>query len=76
MDKNLLITPDTKINALLESYPQLEDALINIFKNFKKLRYPFLRKTIAKVTSLRQAAIIGNVGYLSANNIFCSCSSY
>jgi len=61
MDKNLLITPDTKINTLLESYPQLEDTFMNISPNFEKLRNPFLRKTIAKVTTLRQAAIVGNV---------------
>lgn len=50
------ITPDTKIGALLEQFPQLEDTLIETFPEFKKLRNPVLRKTIARVTSLRQAA--------------------
>jgi hypothetical protein len=52
------ITPDTKVGALLERYPQLEELLIKIAPEFKKLRNPMLRKTIARVTSLRQAAAV------------------
>jgi len=52
------ITPDTKIGVLLERYPQLENTLIEVFPEFKKLRNPVLRKTIARVTSLRQAAAV------------------
>jgi hypothetical protein len=52
------ITPDTKIGALLERFPQLENTLIEVFPEFKKLRNPVLRKTIARVTSLRQAAVV------------------
>jgi hypothetical protein len=57
---NTLITPETKIHDLLVNYPQLEDVLIEITPVFKKLKNPILRKTIAKVTSLKQAAIVGN----------------
>lgn len=60
MDK-LIITPKTKIYDLLESYPQLEDKLIAIAPPFKKLKNPVLRKTIARVTTLAQAAIVGGV---------------
>ena len=58
---NIFITPETKISQLLEAYPELEETLIEIAPAFKKLKNPILRKTIAKVTSLRQAAKVGNV---------------
>lgn len=57
----LIITPDTKIYELLEAYPKLEEKLISIAPVFSKLKNPVLRKTITKVTSLRQAALVGNV---------------
>lgn len=55
------ITPETKVGALLDSYPQLEDLLIKLAPPFAKLRNPILRKTVAKVTTLGQAAKVGNV---------------
>ncbi len=55
------ITPKTRVAELLQSYPELEDTLIEIAPAFSKLKNPILRKTIAKVTSLRQAAKVGNV---------------
>jgi len=55
------ITPETKIAALLKAYPQLEPVLMQISPTFGKLQNPVLRKTVAKVASLRQAAVIGNV---------------
>jgi uncharacterized protein (DUF2249 family) len=57
----LLITPQTKVGELLEAYPQLEAVLIEIAPPFKKLRNPVLRRTVAKVTSLAQAARVGGV---------------
>lgn len=60
MDK-LIITPKTKIYELLETYPQLEDVLIEEAPQFKKLKNPLLRKTIARVTTLAQAAIVGGL---------------
>ena len=56
-----VISPDLKVYELLESYPELEDVLIAITPVFKKLKNPILRKTIAKVTSLKQAAVVGKV---------------
>jgi hypothetical protein len=55
------ITPDLKVGELLDAYPELEDELIEIAPAFKKLRNPVLRRTIAKLTSLRQAAQVGGV---------------
>lgn len=57
----LQITPDLKVGELLEFYPQLEDKLIEIAPPFRKLKNPFLRKTLGKVTTLRQASKVGGV---------------
>ncbi|MBW2278702.1 MAG: DUF1858 domain-containing protein [Deltaproteobacteria bacterium] len=55
------ITPNTKVATLLEHYPQLEDTLIEMAPPFKKLRNPILRRSVAKVASLRQAAKVGRL---------------
>jgi hypothetical protein len=60
-NKNLIITPKTKVLQLIETYPQLEDVLIGYVPAFKKLKNPLLRNTVARITSLQQAASIGNV---------------
>lgn len=57
----LIINPKTKVLQLIENYPQLEEVLINYVPAFKKLKNPILRKTIAKITTLQQAAVVGNV---------------
>jgi len=57
----LIITPRTKIYDLLEVYPQLEDILIDLAPPFKKLKNPVLRKTITRITNLKQAATIGDI---------------
>lgn len=59
--EKLIITPKTKIYDLLEAYPELEDPLIKAAPQFKKLKNPILRRTIARVTSLSQAATIGGI---------------
>lgn len=55
------ITQDTKIAALLEAYPELEETLIAMAPPFKKLQNPLLRRSVAKVASLRQAAQVGRL---------------
>jgi hypothetical protein len=61
-EKNkLIITPDIKIHELLETYPELEDVLIEISPLFIKLKNPVLRRTIARVTTLKQASVVGKV---------------
>lgn len=57
----LIIAPDTKIYELLEAYPKLENKLIEMAPVFSKLKNPVLRKTITKVTSLKQAALVANI---------------
>lgn len=61
-EKNkLIITPDIKIHELLDSYPELEDVFIEISPLFKKLKNPVLRRTITRVTTLKQASVVGKV---------------
>lgn len=55
------ITPDMKVGELLRFYPELEDELVAVAPTFEKLRNPVLRRTVAKVTTLRQAARVGGV---------------
>jgi hypothetical protein len=61
MINKLDITPQTLIGDLLENYPELENKLIEIAPVFSKLKNPILRRTIAKVTTLKQASVIGGV---------------
>ncbi len=58
---NIEITPSTTVNELLEAYPELEDPLINIAPPFKKLNNPLLRKSIAKIATLKHISSVGNV---------------
>jgi len=59
--EELIITPKTKVFDIIEAYPQLEDILIAYVPTFEKLKNPVLRRTVGKVATLQQAAIIGNV---------------
>jgi len=58
----LSITPETRLGVLLDTYPGLEDVLIARVPAFSKLKNPILRKTVAKVATLDQAAKIGGIG--------------
>ena len=60
MDR-LSIDETTKVAALLDAYPELEELLIGIAPPFKKLRNPVLRRSVAKVASLRQAAAVAGL---------------
>lgn len=61
MTTKLDITPDTRVGALLDAYPALEEKLIELAPAFGKLRNPILRRTVGKVATLRQAAQVGGV---------------
>ncbi|MBG0783019.1 MAG: DUF1858 domain-containing protein [Bacteroidales bacterium] len=61
MEEKLIITPKTKVLQLIEAYPELEDVLIAYVPAFSKLKNPVLRKTVAKIATLQQAAGVGNV---------------
>lgn len=61
MEQRLIITPKTKVLELIETYPELEDVLIQYAPAFKNLKNPVLRRTVAKIATLQQAAAIGGV---------------
>lgn len=61
MNEPVMITPETKLSDLLERYPQLDQALLDHSPAFAKLKNPLLRRTVAKVATLRQVAQVGGV---------------
>ncbi|OQX72543.1 MAG: hypothetical protein B6D59_08220 [Campylobacteraceae bacterium 4484_4] len=63
------ITPKTKINDLLNAYPQLEAFLIQLNPKYKKLKNPILRRTVAKIATLTQVAKIGGYNVLELVNL-------
>jgi len=50
------LTPATKVADLLESWPELEEVLIAHAPAFRRLKNPVLRRTVARVATLEQAA--------------------
>ncbi len=57
----IIIAPKTKVAELFDVYPHLVQVLIDYVPAFGKLRNPVLRKTVARITTLQQAATIGGV---------------
>ncbi len=55
------ITLETTIAELLKNYEGMKDTLISINPKFKKLNNPILRRTLAKLATVKQAAIIGGM---------------
>jgi len=63
------ITPESKIHALLEAYPQLEGFLMGLNPKYKKLKNPVLRRTVARIATLSQVAKIGGYEPLELVNL-------
>ena len=55
------ITLDTKIADLLNDYDGMKEILIKINPKFKKLNNPVLKRTLAKIAGVKQAAIVGGM---------------
>jgi hypothetical protein len=55
------INPSVTVHALLEAHPELEEVLIAIAPPFKKLKNPYLRKSVAKVATIKNIASVGGV---------------
>ena len=55
------ISPATKVATLLRDYPHLEELLISMSPAFVKLRNPVLRRSVARVAALNQAASVGRL---------------
>ncbi len=51
----------TTVAELLNNYEGMKDILIDINPKFKKLNNPVLRRTLAKVATVKQAAIVGGM---------------
>jgi hypothetical protein len=62
------ITPETRVGDLLDHYPEIEKELLALSPAFGKLRNPVLRKTIARVTTLRHAAKVGKISLATLIN--------
>ncbi len=58
---DLAIHPYTKVGDVLDAYPAIEDKLIAYVPAFAKLRNPVLRRTVAKIATLEQAAAVGGI---------------
>lgn len=55
------INPETKVGELLEAYPALEETLVSLAPAFSNLKNPIMRRTVARVATLAQAARVGGV---------------
>lgn len=55
------ITPEMRVGDLLAAYPELEPVLVAQAPAFANLKNPVLRRTVAKVASLAQAARVGGL---------------
>ena len=62
------ITLETKVSELLNDYEGMKDILISINPKFKKLNNPVLRRTLAKLASVRQAAFVGGMDQIDLLN--------
>jgi len=58
---NIEITPSVTVQTLLEAYPELEEELISIAPPFKKLKNPLLRKSVAKVATIKHISSVGGI---------------
>lgn len=56
-----LINPGMKVAELIERWPALEDVLIAQAPAFRKLKNPVLRRTVARVATLEQAAGVAGI---------------
>ncbi len=63
------ITLKTKIYDLISRYPFMEDKLIEINPKFKKLKNPVLKRTVAKIASIKQAAKVGGMDPVELLNL-------
>ncbi|WP_322791269.1 DUF1858 domain-containing protein [Bellilinea sp.] len=62
------ITPRSKIADVLNNFPELEEEIIRAAPPFENLRNPVLRRTVARLATLEQAARIGGINVLEFVN--------
>lgn len=56
-----LITPQTRLNQLFRAHPDLFETMIAQSPEFQRLRNPVLRRTLAPLTTIEQAARIARL---------------
>ena len=59
--EKITISPKTRVGELLDAYPELESVLMDMSPAFEKLKNPILRKTVARVATLQQIAVVGRL---------------
>lgn len=59
--KKIDINPLTKVYDLLVAYPELEEVLIKMAPPFKKLKNPILRKSIARVATMKHISSVAGI---------------
>lgn len=59
---SVIISPETRLEALFEAYPELEDYLVAAVPAFTNLKNPVLRKSVVRVATVEQVARMGGVG--------------
>jgi hypothetical protein len=57
----MLVNPETRVGPLLDAHPELEDVLIGLSPEFRRLKNPILRRTVARVATLAQVAKVGGL---------------
>ena len=57
----MIVTPETRIGPLLDAHPELEDVLIGLSPEYRRLRNPILRRTVARLATVSQAARIASL---------------
>jgi hypothetical protein len=62
------ITSRSKLFAVLQVYPHLEDIIVNIAPPFKNLRNPVLRRTVGQLATIEKVAQVGNVDVIELVN--------
>lgn len=55
------IVPSVTVHELLEAYPDLEDVLIGMAPPFKKLKNPLIRRSVAKIATIKHISSVGRV---------------
>lgn len=55
------LTAKTRISSLLASYPFLKEFMINLNPNFKALDNPVMMKTLGRLATLSQVAMVGGI---------------
>lgn len=56
-----LITPQMRVGDFLSLFPEHEEILISLAPAFSKLKNPVLRRTIGRVATFQQIAVVGNI---------------